>query len=149
MNDFREDKHLLHLLLHIGKLLNDELEVGLREYGIHGGQARILIVLHKNGPLTQVLIGRDLQIKSATVTNMAKRMEKSGLIYRQRDEGDNRVVVVSLTEKGRAAALFSMEVVDKVESRIRKVIQKEMIEMMRDPMEKLVCLMGGTRPQLH
>jgi len=93
------DKPLMHLFMHIGKLLNDRLRSDLSEGELHFGQARILVSLMRHGNLTQRTIGQGLHIKPATVTNMVKRMEASGLIERRRDANDDRIINVTLTSK--------------------------------------------------
>jgi len=43
-----------------------------------------------------------LEITPATLTNKVKRMEKAGLVIRQRDEDDERVSRIYLTDKSRS-----------------------------------------------
>ena len=45
-------------------------------------------------------LGEELALESNTLTPLLKRMEESGLITRARSSEDERVVQVSLTEKG-------------------------------------------------
>jgi DNA-binding MarR family transcriptional regulator len=45
-------------------------------------------------------LGKKLLLDSGTLTPLLKRMEQDGLVIRQRDKADERVVFVSLTEKG-------------------------------------------------
>ena len=47
-------------------------------------------------------LGEELALESNTMTPLLKRMEESGLITRARSSEDERVVQVSLTEKGSA-----------------------------------------------
>ncbi len=47
-------------------------------------------------------LGEELALESNTLTPLLKRMEESGLITRARSSEDERVVQVSLTEKGNA-----------------------------------------------
>ncbi|WP_109465227.1 MarR family winged helix-turn-helix transcriptional regulator [Albibacillus kandeliae] len=47
-------------------------------------------------------LGEELALESNTLTPLLKRMEESGLITRARSSEDERVVQVSLTEKGSA-----------------------------------------------
>jgi DNA-binding MarR family transcriptional regulator len=47
-------------------------------------------------------LGRMLFLDSGTLTPLLKRMESLGLIRRRRDSGDERNVLVSITEEGMA-----------------------------------------------
>ncbi len=47
-------------------------------------------------------IGRALRLETSTLTPLLKRLEAAGLIYRERAKEDERVVIVRLTEAGKA-----------------------------------------------
>jgi len=47
-------------------------------------------------------LGARLMLDSATLTPLLKRMEQQGLVLRQRDADDERVVRIALTAEGRA-----------------------------------------------
>lgn len=51
--------------------------------------------------MTQSEIAEQLSVQGATVTNILQRLEEAGLVTRQRDSEDNRLVRVYLTEAGR------------------------------------------------
>ena len=139
---------LAHLLNHIGKLLREKLSSDLTESGHHFGQARILEVLLRNDNLNQGRIGRELQIRPATVTNQVKRMEATGLIDRRHDANDDRFMNVTLTPKGREAASFMVSVMAQIEDEIRSVLTKKEIDMLRKPLEKVRDKLGGVAPKI-
>lgn len=62
----------------------------------------ILALRHQNG-LTIGMLGDRLFLESNTLTPLVKRLEAAGFVTRRRDSDDERVVRVSLTDKGRAA----------------------------------------------
>jgi len=138
----------MHLFMHIGKLLNDRLRSTLSGGGIHFGQARILVSLMRHGNLTQRTIGQGLHIKPATVTNMVKRMEASGLIDRQRDADDDRIINVTLTSKGKEAAAFAESVMDQIENDIRSELSKKEIDILHNPLVKVRNILGGSDPSI-
>ncbi|MCV2890748.1 MarR family winged helix-turn-helix transcriptional regulator [Ruegeria aquimaris] len=47
-------------------------------------------------------LGTELQLESNTLTPLLKRMEAAGLLRRARNPQDERSVIVTLTDKGRA-----------------------------------------------
>ncbi|NDY74399.1 hypothetical protein DO021_09235 [Desulfobacter hydrogenophilus] len=140
------NKPLMHLFMHIGKLLNDRLRSTLGEGGIHFGQARVLVSLMHHGELTQRMIGEGLDIKPATVTNMVKKMEVSKLIDRRRDKNDDRTIIVTLTSKGKEAAKFALAVMDQIEDEIRSELSQKEIETLRNPLEGVRNTLGGSDP---
>lgn len=142
------DKPLMHLFMHIGKLLNDRLRSSLSEGGIHFGQARILVSLMHHGELTQRIIGQGLHIKPATVTNMVKKMEAAGLIHRRRDANDDRIINVTLTPKGKEAAGFAVRVMERIEDDIRSEVSRAEIDIMRHPLERIRNTLGGSDPSI-
>ena len=142
------DKPLMHLFMHIGKLLNDRLRSDLSEGELHFGQARILVSLMRHGNLTQRTIGQGLHIKPSTVTNMVKRMEASGLIERRRDANDDRIINVTLTSKGKEAAKFTVKVMEQIENDIRSELSRKEIDILRHPLERIRNTLGGSDPSI-
>ncbi len=47
-------------------------------------------------------MGCKLHLDSGTLTPLLKKMEQKGLLTRERDKNDERVVIVTITEKGEA-----------------------------------------------
>ena len=63
----------------------------------------VMSALSENGPLTVGQVAKYLNLESSTVTPLVKRLEKAGLVTRNRNPGDERQVFVELTDSGRAA----------------------------------------------
>lgn len=145
----KDDRPLMNLLVHIGKLLNDRLRATLGERGLHFGQARILVALLRNEELTQVAIGKGLNIKSATVTVQVKKLEAAGLIVRHQDEQDDRVMNVRLTPAGIEAAEYAVEVTRTIESELRSGLSDEDLEALRDPLLVVRNALGGEDPSIR
>ena len=66
-------------------------------------QYLVLLVLWETNSITVNEMGRKLYLDSGTLTPMLKRMESAGLLYRHRSSEDERRVIISLTDKGKAA----------------------------------------------
>jgi DNA-binding MarR family transcriptional regulator len=65
-------------------------------------QYLVLLVLWERGDTTVTGIGHELQLETGTLSPLLKRLEAAGMITRRRREGDERSVLVSLTDAGRA-----------------------------------------------
>jgi MarR family 2-MHQ and catechol resistance regulon transcriptional repressor len=80
-------------------------------------QFGVLESLYHMGPMRPGEISAKLLKSGGNITLVVDNLEKSGLVRRQRDSDDRRVVVVSLTEKGREriGSIFPGHVADIVE----------------------------------
>jgi DNA-binding MarR family transcriptional regulator len=73
-------------------------------------QYLVLLVLWESDGLSVSSIGERLFSDSGTLTPLLKRLEKLGHIQRQRAPEDERKVIISLTEAGKALQLQAMDV---------------------------------------
>lgn len=74
----------------------------LKDLGLTYPQYLVMMVLWEKDSLTVSTICEELQLETTTVTPLLKRMEANGLLSRTRSKEDERQVIVSLTEQGRA-----------------------------------------------
>jgi DNA-binding MarR family transcriptional regulator len=74
----------------------------LEELGITYPQYLVLLILWEKGTCSVKEIGMLLHLDSGTLSPLLKRLEAAGLILRQRRSADERIVDISLTDKGRA-----------------------------------------------
>ena len=74
----------------------------LHGIGLSAGQELLLMLLWDKEPRSQAELTRELAIEPPTTSKMLSRMEKAGVIARNRSDLDRRTVLVTLTEAGRA-----------------------------------------------
>ncbi|MBQ9420318.1 MAG: MarR family transcriptional regulator [Lachnospiraceae bacterium] len=74
----------------------------LKPLGITYTQYLVFLVLWECREATVGEICRKLYLDNGTITPLIKKMEKDGYVVRKRSEQDERVVKVSITEKGMA-----------------------------------------------
>lgn len=72
----------------------------LNKSGLTYTQYLVMLVLWEKNGISVSSIGRRLELDSATLTPMLKRLEAAGFIIRSRSSQDERVVEVSLTKTG-------------------------------------------------
>ena len=70
--------------------------------GLTYPQYLAMLVLWEASPRTVGALGEALDLDSSTLTPLLKRLEAGGLVTRDRDPEDERRVIVSLTDQGRA-----------------------------------------------
>jgi DNA-binding MarR family transcriptional regulator len=73
----------------------------LSELGITYPQYLVLVVLWEHDTVPVGEIARRLQLDAAALTPLVKRLEALGLVTRQRDARDERIVRISLSVAGR------------------------------------------------
>ena len=74
----------------------------MRGLGLHLGQNYVLAALWEHDGRTPGEIAAALNVTTPTVVKMATRMTTAGLLIRRRDDQDNRLVRLWLTDRGRA-----------------------------------------------
>lgn len=74
----------------------------LSPLGLTYPQYLVMLVLWEEEGLSVSAIGQRLALDSGTLTPLLKRLAGQGLVDRERDPADNRVVIVRLSEAGRS-----------------------------------------------
>ena len=74
----------------------------LDELGLTYPQYLVMLVLWESEPRGVKELGGELGLDSGTLSPLLKRLEGEGLLSRTRSREDERVVIVELTEQGRA-----------------------------------------------
>ena len=74
----------------------------LKPLGLTYTQYIVFLVLWEHDGLTVGEIGQRLMLDNGTLSPLLKKMEQAGYIERRRSRDDERVVVITLTEAGRA-----------------------------------------------
>ena len=108
MNEHRENSDVMECLFKLMRLVRRHPVRGGTHS--HGGN-RLMRVLAENGPAGARELAERLDIRPSSLSELLGRLEGRGLIARDRDETDSRVVMVSLTEEGRAEYERSAEAV--------------------------------------
>lgn len=85
----------------LAKAQRARLAVLLAPHGLHPGQDSLLVLLWAHPGLRQAELARRLGIEPPTVTRMVQRLERAGLVERQRDPHDARLVRVRATPRAR------------------------------------------------
>lgn len=76
----------------------------MEELGITATQAAVVRLLATSPAVTAADLARAYGIDASAATRLISRMEKRGLLSRQRDGQDRRVVRIALTAQGHALA---------------------------------------------
>jgi homoprotocatechuate degradation regulator HpaR len=93
-------RNLPRLLLQARESVMAHTRPSLREHGLSDQQWRVLRVLGEHGTVETGRVAREAYILGPSLTGVLARMERDGLIRRQRDPADQRRTVVEATSKG-------------------------------------------------
>ena len=96
------DKQICFRLYTAARLITQAYTPMLNELGITYPQYLVLLVLWEQDSQPVNDIAHRLLLETNTVTPLLQRMEKLGLVVRQRGTADKRQQIVTLTEKGKA-----------------------------------------------
>ncbi|MBR7078755.1 MAG: MarR family transcriptional regulator, partial [Clostridia bacterium] len=77
------------------KPLLDKLDLTYTQY-------IVMMVLWEEGPVNEKFLCEALCLKSNTVTPLLKKLEEKGYVKKEKDRGDERNLVITLTEAGEA-----------------------------------------------
>lgn len=100
--DFRVDAYPFYLLNRAVSRYNVVIETQLRQIGIDIPTWRVLMILGEESPRPISHVAKSAVINISTMTRIAERMAKAGLIATQPNADDGRVTDLVLTSEGQA-----------------------------------------------
>ena len=86
----------------------------LKPLGLTYTQYIVLLVLWERDGISVSEIGERLMLDNGTLSPLLKKMEQAGYVERRRCREDDRVVEITLTEKGRALQEQAKDIPQKV-----------------------------------
>lgn len=135
------DFHLRWVWAKVSRLYNQEAA----NFSSSMATGFILLNIDKEGtPSTK--LGPKMGMEARSLTRTLKSMEENGLIYRQPDLKDRRMVRVHLTEKGLDWREASRAAVIKLNQFVRENIEEEKLKVFFEVMHELNTLLDD--PQL-
>jgi DNA-binding MarR family transcriptional regulator len=94
---------IMHMSMNHAKVL-------FGQYDLKMGQAGILFILNHYGEMSQRELANKINVTPPSITAAIQKMEKLEFITRRPDDNDQRVMRLSLTEKGRSCLKHIKEV---------------------------------------
>lgn len=92
---------LLFILSQFTRLYQKQMYRARLPYVPYRGQSRVLRIIADNNGLNQKELAEILDIRSASMSELLNKLERSNLITREKDETDKRVTRVFLSSDGR------------------------------------------------
>ena len=94
------DNQLCFPLYAVSKEIVRKYTPFLKEIDLTYTQYIVMMVMWEDRKITVKDLGKRLFLDSGTLTPLLKTLEKKGLVTRNRDEDDERVLLVSVTKEG-------------------------------------------------
>ena len=99
----RHYEEVIYSVILLYNLINNEISSYLSHFNLSPGKFNVLMVIkHQGGEegISQVDISKKLIVSAPNMTRLLDKLEKEKLIERFTQEGDRRVKLIKITEKG-------------------------------------------------
>jgi DNA-binding MarR family transcriptional regulator len=124
---------------HIGFLLADNSRLArwafdqqVREIGVTGPQARLLLNLNRRPGENQGFYAEQLEVEPITLCRMVDRLEEAGMVERRRDPADRRAWQLHMTPKSqKIVAKLQLRVDSLVDDMLHGLTSDERLEFAR------------------
>ena len=107
------------------------LAVVERESGVSAMKLFVLSEIGRSDGVSQATVCQAHELDPSRVTRFAQALESEGLIRRERDPDDNRVVRMYLTEEGRRLLEVVPALDESLGGRVRSAMSKKEVEELR------------------
>ncbi len=137
----RYDLRVLQALRQIIRAVDLHSRQLLGQHEITGPQLITLLTVEEYEPVTASAIAGHIHLSPSTVIGILDRLETKGLIRRDRDLKDRRLVQISLTEQGKVLARNAPSPLhDTLTEAMSKLPENELV-MIAESLERIVGLM--------
>lgn len=104
------------------------------QFGLTGPQLTVIKMLESLGDLSLSSLSERIRAQNSTVTGIIDRMEREGLVRRERSTTDRRVVLIRLSEKGARLA-------QKIEVEPMEIFRSALSALSRDDVRDLLRIL--------
>ena len=132
---------VLQRIRKIGSLADRAVHPVCAGCGITGLQLGVLLFVHARGPQTITAIAQNMGMAGANNSALCKKLEKEGLLQRERDEKDERQVLVRLTPEGESLLNGMSRQCDEWKDQLLAHISMQDIEQALEAMETVAAAM--------
>src|SRR3954470_20881101 len=133
-------RNLARLLLQAREAGMAQTRPSLREHGLSDQQWRVLRVLGEHGTMETGKVAREAYLLGPSLTGVLARMERDGLVKRERDPDDQRRTVVQATAKGRKLVEKLSHVVEAHYGWMEKSLGKQKLTELYGLLDELIEL---------
>ena len=125
--------------------IQQDMAQSFKELHLTGPQFYILYLLCQEGGAKPTELADKLEVKPSAITVMVDRLIKGGLVRRERDEDDRRIVKLDSTEEGRAIFEKAKVIRKEIFTRYLSYLEEADIEQLVMTYEKLAAIIEHTK----
>ncbi len=96
MDEYNESLEVARLFREVMKLFKQNMDKLMVEMGMTAPQGMVMGILSKQNKMKISELSNKINLSNSTVSGIVDRLEKIGLVERERSEEDKRVVYVSI-----------------------------------------------------
>jgi len=104
-----------YLIRQVSNLVRTVIERGVAELDVTPAQYTLMNWLVDREAVTSAMLSRALQVSPQTMNTLISALHKRGLVDRRNDTKNKRILLISLTAKGRDAVATCNRIVDRLE----------------------------------
>ncbi len=147
--DYKLDESVGYLMTRAKSALSNTItQHTMAELGITSTQASVLFLLATGRCAAAVDVARDYGIDASAVTRLIDRLEKRGLLLRNRSAEDRRVVRLELTDEGYALAARMPAIFKNAVNSMIQGFTAEETDLLRNLLHRMLQNAGGScKPQ--
>ena len=140
------ENQLCFSLYRLSRMVTQSYTPLLKPLDITYPQYLVLLVLWQNEEQALLFMSvsqltKALQLDTGTVTPLLKRMEAKGILSRQRDQKDERVVLIELTSHGRKLRELAKSIPQQL--MCQTDVEGEQIQNLRNDLQALIKQING------
>lgn len=121
---------LSRLLYSSSRLLIQQIQLKLNEFGLTYPQFLVLSILWEEDGLKVHELGKKLNLDSGTLTPLLKKLESQNILKRKRGEEDERTVTIHLTYPGKSLQSKTLNAVGLLENLLETQMGKEVQKLL-------------------
>lgn len=128
-------------LLLAGRLVAKRLEQTLAAgaLGLTPAQARVMVMLHIHGPLSQQGLAACTDVEPSTIVRTLDVLEREGFARREPDPGDRRAYLVRLTAAGQEILPRLFRLWEAVEAELHEVVEESERQALQETLHRVIA----------
>ncbi len=125
------------LVVRTARSMKKALDARLTKIGVTAVQYTVLNTLAQIDGLSLSEIGKRVFLDKPAITGLADRLENDGLVERQRNSKDRRVIKLYLSPKGRRLLGRMNDIVNSVDEELTSVLSSSELNTFREMLDRI------------
>ena len=113
-----------------------------RELGLTGPQLTVMKLLETFGDLSLSSLSERIRAQNSTVTGIIDRMEREGIVRRERSATDRRVVLIRLSDKG-------MKLAQRIQVEPMEIFKRALVDLSAADLKDLLRILGKLQKRVR